>query len=147
MPEPTTQTTSVTPGANPPASDTIPKAQYEEATKKVADLEAQLKAAPKLEDVTKIQNELAAAKADHKKVSDELTSIKTKSIEEKKTVLKAKGLTDEELKDLSEKELGLLVNVAGKLKPAPDLGGGGGAGAHQIKGSPMELAQQAYTKK
>ena len=135
-----TQTTQTT------QSDTVPKAQYDELSKKVTDLETKLGTSITPESHKTVQDELAKIKDEHKKVSEELTGLKTKTLEENKTVLKSKGFSDDDLKDLSGTELTKLAKVAGKIRlPAADMGSGGGSG--QLKGSPLELAQQSYAKK
>lgn len=115
------------------------------ATQKVTSLEEQLTKAVKPEEFTKTQKELADLKATHEKVSGELRAIKEKSITEKRDFLKAKGIPEDEIKVMSEDALSATVKVLERYKPKPDLGGGSG-GTVVPKGSPMELARQAYTK-
>jgi hypothetical protein len=96
---------------------------------KVASLEEQLKKAPNPEEFTKIKGELDTVKADHKKVSDELTATKERSISEKRNSLITKGVPAEKVKDLSEKELDAISGVLGTIvteKPKADFGNGGG---------------------
>lgn len=114
---------------------------------RVKALEEQLKTAVKPEDLKKVQDELNQAKADKQKTADELKAIKDSSISEKKAILVKQGIPEAEVKDMSEDALNAAVKVMGYSKPGmprPDMGAGGGAG--ELKGSPMELARQAYSK-
>jgi len=112
---------------------------------KVTSLEEQLKAAVKPEDHKKIVDELTQVKADHQKTADELKAIKESSASEKRNILKQKGVPEDEIKKMSEVELNAAVTAVGFVKPKLDLGAGGG-GSGEMKGSPMELARQAYSK-
>jgi len=131
--------------------DTIPWDKYvgvkEMLTKsrgKVSSLEEQLKGAASAEELNRIKQELESTKTEHQKVFDELKSTKEKSVSEKREFLKSKGIPEDELKDMSEEALELTVRALEHYKPKPDLSGGGGG--FQLKGSPMELARQAYSQ-
>lgn len=125
------------------------KEAWGRAKEKVSSLEEQLKKAPNNDEFNRIKTELDTLKTEHQKVADELRGIKDKSVTDKKEVLKARGITDEDLKDTSDKELDRLIKVTVKgtgNTPKPDLGSGGG-NTGTLKGSPLELAAQGYTKK
>jgi len=128
--------------------ETVTWEQYiaikENLTQKVATLQEQLKIAPNAEEHTRITKELDELKTKHQQTSEELKSIKDRSIQDKKEALKARGVPDTELADMSEKELDKVLKVVARVKPGPDLGGGGGASP--LKGSPMDLAVRSYTK-
>ena len=113
---------------------------------KVASLEEQLKKAVSPEEFTKTKEELDQIKSDHQKVADELKSLKDKSVSEKREVLKTRGVPEDKIKDVSEKELDILISVLGDIKPKPgsDLGGGGGSGS--LPNDPMELFRMAKTR-
>ena len=56
----------------------------------------------------------------------------------------SQAFSEDELGKMSEAELRAAVKAAGgKPKSLPDIAGGGGGGG-ELKGSPMELARQAY---
>lgn len=112
----------------------------------VASLKEQLKNAVTPDEHKRIQGELDASKAEQLKVSEELKAIKDKSTTEKKAILIKQGVSEDKLKDATEKEIDLLVDTLGGVKaiPKPDLGGGGGSG--ELTGSPQELARRAYAK-
>lgn len=112
---------------------------------KVASLEEQLKTAIKLEDHQKLQNELETAKTTLQNTQAELTKVKEASTSEKREFLKGKGVSEEKVNAMSEEALVAAIDVLGGIKQKLDLGGGGG-GTGELKGSPMELARQAYTK-
>lgn len=114
---------------------------------KVTGLEEKLKNAVNPEEFTKNKKELDDTKANLQKVSDELKGIKEKSASEKREILTKRGVPEDKVKGMSEDALNAAVIVlAHASKPGPDLGGGGG-GAPQLKGSPIELARQAYAIK
>ena len=114
------------------------------ATQKVQSLEEQIKGAISPDEFSKTKGELEKVKADHQKVSDELKSIKDKSVSEKRDYLRSKGVSEEDLKVMSEEALGATAKVLEHYKPKPDMGGGGGSIG--LKGSPLELAREAYSK-
>ena len=116
--------------------------KLDSANDKVASLEEQLSKAVKQDDFNAIKNELDKAKADLQKATDELKGIKEQSVTEKRSTLITKGIPEDEVKAMSEDALNAAIKVLERYKPKPDLGGGGGSGG--LKGSPMELARQAY---
>ena len=134
---------------DPKSPETISMAEYTklkgESETKIADLEGKLKTSITPEALKTSQDELARVKTEHQKAADELIQLKAKTVEEKKTALKSKGLTDDELKDLSPRELDLLIKTSAKFVPKPGADLGGGGGSTGLVGSPMELAQRAYT--
>ena len=111
---------------------------------KVASLEEQLKKAASAEELSKTKKELEDTKAQAKKVEEELKTTKESSLAEKRATLVKRGVPEDEVKDMSDKELNILAKALGSVKPKPDLGGGGGSG--ELKGSPMELAVRAYSE-
>lgn len=110
----------------------------------VSSLEERLNKAPNAEEFIKSQKELGDLKAEHQKVTDELKGIKDKSVSELRETLKSKGVSEEDISGLGETELRVLTKAVVGFKPKPDLGGGGGSSG--LKGTPMQLAQQAYSK-
>jgi len=114
------------------------------AKEKVSSLDEQLKNAPNKDEFTRITQELADTKAKLQTKDDELTKKNEASASELRETLKTQGLTDEQTKDMSEAEMKRMIGVLGsKPKSLPDLGGGGGGGSVP-KGSPMQLARDAY---
>ena len=107
-------------------------------------LEEQLTKAISPEDHQKLQTQLDEANTSLQKVTEELEGVKGKSISEKRDFLIKKGISEEEVKEMSEEALGAAVKVLEGYKPKPDLGDGGGSG--ELKGSPMELAKTAYSR-
>jgi len=112
---------------------------------KVANLEEQLKNAPNAEEHSRIKAELDATKAKLTEKETELTKIKEATASElRQTLLKRGVLPEERIKAMSEAEMKVALEVLGDKKPAPDMGSGGGSG--ELKGSPIELAAQAYSR-
>ena len=110
----------------------------------VTSLEEQLKIAPNAEEFGKTKEELEKIKGDFQKVSDELKVIKDSSLTEKREYLKAKGVPEDKVVNMSEESLVAAIGAIESYKPKPDMSGGGGGTV--VKGNPMELARQAYTK-
>ena len=111
----------------------------------VTSLGEQLKNAVTPEEHERIKTELAEAKTKAQTATDELSSAKEKTLTEKRATLTKKGIPEDKIKDMSDKELDAAFMALEHSKPNPDLGGGGGT--NQLMGkSPMELAQAAYTK-
>ena len=145
----------IQPDASGKYPETVPWKQYvgikeslgkklDAEKEKAKSLEEQLKTVVKPEDHKKVADELATIKADHEKTVNELKSLKESSASEKRNILKQKGVPEEEVKSMSEAELTAAVKVANLVsKPKLDMGTGGGSGA--LKGSPMDLAIQAYS--
>lgn len=116
------------------------------AKDQVKNLEEQLSKAIKQEDFEGVKGQLAQAKTDLESTKTELQSIKEKSLGDKVTYLKSKGVSDEDLTDASEVTLNAMIKVLDTYKPKPDFSGaGGGTGVPQ--GHPRELARQAYSQK
>jgi len=117
---------------------------------KAKSLEEQLKTTVKPEDYSKLKTELEETTKKFATVNTELTGIKDKSLSEKRSVLvKAGTMTEEETKQMSEKELDVALKVLGKKvsqTPGADLGGGGGSGATLAGLSILELATRGYSK-
>lgn len=127
------------------------KTQATELGEKVTSLEEKLKNASP-EEAGKVKKELEDAKGELgttkeklQTTEEELTSLKEKTLTEKRDILKKRGIPEDKVKDMSDKELTAAIMVLGHSKPAPDLGGGGGSGG--LEGSPLELAQRAYENK
>jgi hypothetical protein len=114
------------------------------AEEKVKSLEEQLKNAPNAEEFGRIKQELGDAKSQLETKTTELTSLQEKTATELKAELKKRGVSDEDVAEMSEAEMRRTIKVLGSKKPSPDLGGGGGSG--ELKGSPMELARQGYAE-
>lgn len=113
------------------------------ATQKVGTLEEQLKGAISADELTKIKTELESSKTNLQKVTDELKGAKDKSTSEKRGVLVKRGIPEEKAKAMSEEQLDGAIGALEHIKPKADMGGGGGGG--ELKGSPMELARNAYS--
>jgi hypothetical protein len=112
---------------------------------KVKGLEEQLKKAPNAEEFNRVKGELDTVKGQLTQTTTELTNLKEKSVLELKAELKKRNISDEEVAKMSEAEMRTVIRVLGDIKPAPDLGSGGGSG--ELRGSPLELATQAYSDK
>lgn len=114
------------------------------AEEKASSLEEQLKNAPSKEAYDKLVTERDEANAKLKSLTDEKNASDEKTATELREALKDK-LPEEELKGMSVAELQRAVKLVGGSKPKslPDLSGGGGGG-EVPKGSPLELARQAY---
>ncbi len=112
----------------------------------ISSLEGRLKAAVSPEEHSKVMAELNTAKADLTRTATELTTIREKSLSEKRGLLTARGIPEDKVKALSEKEIDGALVVLQHSKPGPDLGGGNGSGT-PLQGSPLELARQAYSQK
>lgn len=104
-----------------------------------------MKKAISAEEFNKTKKELDDTKANLQKVSGELEAAKNRSVSERRAALIARGVPEEEIKGASEAELTFLEKALGSIKPKPDMAGGGGSGV--LKGSPLELAQRAYSQK
>ena len=107
-------------------------------------LEEQLKNAPNVEEFNRIKEELESTKTKLTEKEGELTKVKEATVSEMRGNLKKRGVSEEKVNKMTEAELRVALDVLGDAKPAPDLGGGGGTG--ELKGSPMELAAQAYSQ-
>ena len=115
------------------------------ATQKVGTLEEQLKVTITKEEHDKVKGELELAKTATQKATDDLNTSKTATLTEKRATLITKGIPEEKVKDMSVEQLDGILGVIETFKPKADLSSGGGGGA-SLKGSPLELARQAYTK-
>lgn len=115
-----------------------------ELTGKVQTLEEHLKTTTSADEFNKVKQELESIKTEHQKVSDELKTTKDKTLSEKRDILIKKGILEDQVKDMSEKELDTVNKALEQYKPKPDLGSGGGR--TELRGSPMELALRAYSK-
>jgi len=133
--------------------ETVPWGQYvgikeslgkklDTATQKVGTLEEQLKGTISKEEHDKIKAELETTKTDAQKAADELKTSKDATLAEKRSALVKKGVAEDKVKGMSAEQMDGLLGVIATLKPGADMGGGGGGG--ELKGSPMELARQAY---
>lgn len=125
------------------AEEKLAKAETE-LKEKVASLEEKLKQqAGSAEEVTKLQAQAKEAKDKADKAESDLKNLKEASLSEKRAYLIKKGVPEAEVKEMSEKELASVAKVVDSYKPKPDLGSGGGG--VPLTGSPMELAQRAYS--
>lgn len=144
------------PGDKPPAHpEVVPWTQYvglketarkaEETLKgEVETLKGQLKTAVTPEQHEKLQGELTEAQKKLQEASDELKTVKDKSLSEKRGILTSKGMSKEEVEKMSEEAINGAVVAVQSVKPGADLGGGGGGS--ELKGSPLSLAVQGYEK-
>ena len=114
------------------------------AEAKVSTLEEQLKTAIKQEDFNKTKQELDDAKTKLQEAEEKLKGVTEKSLTEKRERLVKSGLSEEEVKKMTEEALDAGIKVLNSRKPGADMGSGAGSG--ELKGSPMQLAQQAYKK-
>ena len=118
------------------------------AKEKNASLEEQLSKRPTQEAYEELQKKYDEANAKVKTADEEKAKATEKTVTELKEGLKKSGVyTDEELEKMSETELStaakVVARMGGKPKPLPDLGDGGQGGSVP-KGSPMQLAREAY---
>jgi len=110
---------------------------------KVSSLEEKLKNVVDPEELKKVKEELDTTKTKLTETETELSTTKEKTLTEKRDTLTKRGIPEDKVKDMSEKELDAAFVVLQHSKPSPDLGGGGGSGA-SLEGKPMDLARQAY---
>lgn len=115
------------------------------AKEQAKSLEEQLKNAPNVEEVKRIQSELEATKAKLTEVSTELSKTKEMSVSMLRESLIKRGVPADKASKMSETEMRTVLDVIGDTKPLPDLSTGGGSG--ELKGSPRELAVRAYSDK
>lgn len=124
-----------TPGDKHP--ETVPWSQYvgikekftrveKELGDKITGLEEQAKKAVSTDEHTKIKEELESTKTKLQETSDVLKTTQEKTLTEKRDILVKRGVPEDKVKDLSEKELDSVGVVLETLKPKADLGGGGG---------------------
>lgn len=113
------------------------------ATQKVGTLEEQLKGAISAEEHNKIKAELETIKTTQQKSADEAKVALDASLKEKRDTLIKKGVAEDKIANMSLEQIDSLLLVAAGITPGADMGGGGG-GSGELKGSPMELARQAY---
>jgi hypothetical protein len=117
---------------------------------KATSLEEQLKKAVNPEELSKVKAELDSTKAKLTEKETELNTNKENSLTEKRNILVKNGVPEEKAKTMSEKEIDgamVILQLNKGVKPAPDLGGGGGSHGSLEGLSPMELALRAYSKK
>ncbi len=112
---------------------------------KVTSLEEKVKTAISTDEHNRVVGELTEAKTKLQETTDELNTSKEKTLTEKRGILTKRGIPEDSVKDMSVAELNAALVVLEHSKPAPDLGSGGGSG--KLEGSPMELAQRAYSGK
>ena len=97
---------------------------------KVTNLEEQLKTTVSAEEHKKVQDELDKTKGELQTTSETLKTQQEKTLMEKRADLKNRGLSEDEVKAMSEKELDAVSLALAKIKPRADMGsGGGGSGA------------------
>lgn len=98
-----------------------------DATKQqVKDLEEKLEKAVSTEEHDKVKQELEDTKTKLQTTEEELKTVKEATVSELRTALVKKGVPEEKVKDLSEKELRSISEVLATVKPKPDMDGGGG---------------------
>ena len=102
--------------------------QVETATQKVTDLEERLKTAVSAEDHQKVAEELTGTKKLLEEKTTELNTKVEQSLSEKRSTLVTRGIPEEKVKGLSEKEIDAVLAIE-IPKPKPDLGSGGGGEA------------------
>lgn len=95
-------------------------------TEKVKSLEETLKSTISAEEYKKVSDELETTKAKLKETSDTMTQWQEQSLSKKRAALVNKGLSAEQVKDMSEKELNAVALALGTIKPKADMSGGGG---------------------
>ena len=120
------------------------KEAWGKSKEKYQSLEEQLKTVVKPEDHSKVQKELETERAERTKLQEQLKGITEKETAELKNSLIAKGVPAEKVNSMSVESLKASSEVLNYSKPGLDLGNGGGSSVP--KGSPMELARQAYSK-
>lgn len=99
------------------------------AKAKVTELEEQAKKATSPEELTSAKEELEGTKTKLQEVTTELKTTQDKTLTEKRATLVSRGVPEDKVKDMSEKELDSANVVLEATKPKADLGGGGGGDA------------------
>ncbi len=143
------------PDEKPSHPESIPWTQYvglketsrkaEETLKtEVETLKGQLKGAVTPEEHTRITEELEGTKVKLQESATKLKETLDKTLSEKRDVLINKGISKEEAEGMSEEQVDGAIKVIATYKPKADLGGGGGGS--ELKGSPLSLAAQGYSK-
>jgi hypothetical protein len=129
--------------------ETIPYTKYVgikeawgKAKEKVASLEEQLKSAVSAEEHKKVKEELDTTKTKLQETSTTLNTVKEQTLSEKRNELVKRGIPEDKVKAMSEKELDSVGSVLATLKPKPDLGGGGGSG--EAPKRPRERIQAGF---
>jgi len=112
---------------------------------KVTSLEEKLKKAVTPEDVEKVNKELGDVKGKLQTTEEELKNVREKTLTEKRGILTKRGIPEDKVKEMSDKELTAAIVVLQHTKPGADMSGGGGSGG--LTGSPMDLALRAYSNK
>jgi len=112
---------------------------------KVKTLEDAAKTAINTEEYERIKGELADANTKLKEANDENAGLKDKSLSEKRTILTKRGVPEDRVKDLNEKELDAALSAIEFIKPGMDMGGSGDGQGSTLAGSPQELARRAYS--
>jgi len=102
------------------------KEAWGRAKEKVAGLEEQLKQAISAEEHKRVKEELETVKRSLQDTTTTLQQKQEQSLAEKREGLVKRGLSAEQAKSMSEKELDAVASVLGTVKPKPDFGGGGG---------------------
>lgn len=110
---------------------------------KISSLEEKLTQGISAEEHDKIKQELEETKSKFLQTSEELTKVKEAGVTEKRAALKSRGVPEEKVNSMSEDALNAALETLKFVKPAPDMGSGGGSGG--LQGSPMELARIAYS--
>jgi hypothetical protein len=108
---------------------------------KVTSLEEQLKTAVSTDEFNEVKTELDRTKNKLQETVTELQTNKEKTLSEKRETLVKRGISDEKVKELSEKELDNIAMVLSTVKPKPD---GGGGGSSDTPKSPRERIQSGF---
>jgi hypothetical protein len=129
--------------------ETVPWDQYVKAKEtignKVTKLEEKLKNTVSKEEHDKVQTALTTAQTELTKAQSDLKTFQDASVADKKKTLADKGVPEAKLKDLNGAELDKIYGILSDIKPVkPGADTGGGGSATTLKGSPLELATQAY---
>jgi len=102
------------------------KEMLKRAEEKVVSLEKQLTKGASAEQLQQVQAELDATKIARDVATKELEDIRTKSLSEKRGLLTKRGIPEDEIAEMSAKELDAVIRALEHYTPKPDLGGGGG---------------------
>jgi hypothetical protein len=140
----------IEPSADGKHPDSVPwekyvgvKEAWGKSKTKVSGLEEQLKTAVKPDEHARLVTELTQTKEAKVALETQIKTIQEASAKDLRTSLISKGVPEVEVNAMSKDALEAASKVIGYMKPRPDLGGGGGSGG--LKGSPQELARQAYS--
>ena len=109
---------------------------------KVTSLEEKLSKAGNPDEFQKVKGELEDVKSKLTQTEEELKTTKEKSLTEKRELLQKRGIPEDKVKAMSERELDAALVTLEYSKPKSDMGSGSGSNVPQ--GKPMDLARMAY---